>query len=199
MSTQQMSLAPWRSLLARALHRNRSLPYSRYFQLATVRRDGRPANRTVVFRGFLNDTNQLKIITDARSQKADQIDYQTWGEVCWYFPKTREQFRLTGQLTLIGAEYPDKTLQNARQTTWQELSDAARLQFAWPHPGSTRTESSDAFSPPQPNPKEPLPNFRLLLLEPEQVDHLELRGEPQNRWLYYLNDSHEWLKQAINP
>jgi hypothetical protein len=57
-----MILAPWREPLARALHRNRSLAYSRYLQLATVRNNGRPANRTVVFRGFLENTNQLKMI-----------------------------------------------------------------------------------------------------------------------------------------
>ncbi len=194
-----MSLAPWRSHLSRALHKNRSLPYARYFQLATVRPDGHPANRTVVFRGFLEDTNQLKIITDFRSQKAEQINSQSWGEACWYFPKTREQFRFAGQLILIEAEHSNPLLQKARQTTWQDLSDAARLQFAWPHPGHDRTESSDAFSPPPPNPEQPLPNFCLLLLEPEQVDYLELRGDPQNRWLYYLDSSHKWLTQAINP
>lgn len=194
-----MSLAPWRSLLSRALYKNRSLPYARYFQLATVRADGHPANRTVVFRGFLEDTNQLKIITDSRSQKADQIHHQAWGEACWYFPKTREQFRLAGQLTLIGADYPDKALKDARQSTWQDLSDSARLQFAWPHPGEARAENDGAFSPPPPDPKQPLPNFCLLLLEAVQVDHLELRGDPQNRWLYYQDSSHDWLKQAVNP
>lgn len=194
-----MSLAPWRSLLSRALHQNRSLPYARYFQLATVRTDGRPANRTVVFRGFLNDTNQLKIITDSRSQKADQISYQSWGEACWYFPKSREQFRLTGQLTLIGADHPNQSLTDARQATWQELSDSARLQFAWPHPGEPRTEDNTAFSPLPPDPKHPLPNFCLLLLEPTQVDHLELRGDPQNRWRYYQNNSQDWFKEFVNP
>lgn len=194
-----MSLAPWRSLLARALHKNRSLPYARYFQLATVRADGRPANRTVVFRGFLDDTNQVKIITDSRSQKACQIEQQSWGEACWYFPQTREQFRLAGQLTLVGADYPDQALKKARQTTWQDLSDAARLQFVWPHPGKERTEDDAAFSPPPPDPEQPLPNFCLLLLEPVQVDHLELRGDPQNRWIYYRNSSHDWFKQAVNP
>ncbi len=194
-----MDLAPWRSLLSRALHKNRSLPYARYFQLATVRADGRPANRTVVFRGFLDDTNQLKIITDSRSQKADQINHQSWGEACWYFPTTREQFRVTGQLTLVVADYPDQLLKDARQTTWQELSDAARLQFAWPHPSEAREEDNSAFSPPPPDPKQPLPNFCLLLLEPVEVDHLELRGDPQNRWLYYRNNSNDWLKQAVNP
>ena len=194
-----MSLAPWRSLLARALHKNRSLPYARYFQLATLHADGRPANRTVVFRGFLDNTNQLKIITDSRSDKADQIDQQPWGEACWYFPNTREQFRLAGQLTLVVADYPDSALKDARQATWKDLSDAARLQFAWPHPGKARVEEDNAFSPPPPDPEQPLANFCLLLLEPAQVDHLELRGEPQNRSLYYQNSSQDWLKQAINP
>ncbi|NJN59988.1 MAG: pyridoxamine 5'-phosphate oxidase, partial [Leptolyngbyaceae cyanobacterium SL_5_9] len=126
-----MPLAPWRSPLSRALHRNRSLVYARYLQLATVRADGRPANRTLVFRGFLDDSNQLKFVTDSRSEKANQIQHQTWGEICWYFPSTREQFRLAGELTLVGQDFNDETLSKARQTTWHELSDAARLQFAW--------------------------------------------------------------------
>jgi len=194
-----MPLAPWRSLLACALHKNRKLPYARYFQLATIRTDGRPANRTLVFRGFLDDTNQLKIITDSRSQKVDQIDDQPWGEACWYFPESREQFRLAGQLTLVRVDHPDQALQAARKTTWQELSDPARLQFAWPHPGEARTDNNGAFSPPSPDPEQPIPNFCLLLLEPMEVDHLELRGDPQNRWLYYRNSSQEWSKQAVNP
>jgi PPOX class probable FMN-dependent enzyme len=194
-----MPLAPWRSLLARALHKNRKLPHARYFQLATIRTDGRPANRTVVFRGFLDDTNQLKIITDSRSQKVDQIEDKPWGEACWYFPESREQFRLAGQLTLVRADHPDQSLRAARKTTWQELSDPARLQFAWPHPGEARTDNNGAFSPPSPDPEQPIPNFCLLLLEPMEVDHLELRGDPQNRWLYYRNSSQEWSKQAVNP
>jgi pyridoxamine 5'-phosphate oxidase len=193
-----MTLAPWRSHLSHALHRNRSLVYARYLQLATVRADGRPANRTVVFRGFLEDTNQLKFVTDSRSQKADQIDHQPWAEACWYFPQTREQFRLAGQLILVRDNHPDTGIQQVRQTAWQELSDPARLQFAWPAPGEARA-SSDAFQPPPPNPAEPLSNFCLLLLDPVEVDHLELRGEPQNRWLYQLDSACVWSTQAINP
>jgi pyridoxamine 5'-phosphate oxidase len=193
-----MTLAPWRSPLSRALHRNRSLVYARYLQLATIRADGRPANRTIVFRGFLGDTNQLKFVTDSRSQKADQIDDQSWGEACWYFPQTREQFRLAGQLILVRENYSNTDLQQARQSAWQELSDAARLQFAWPHPGQTRA-NSEAFAPPPPNPTEPLLNFCLLLLDPVEVDHLVLRGEPQNRWLYQLDSAGVWLTQEINP
>ncbi|MFH7024311.1 MAG: Npun_F5749 family FMN-dependent PPOX-type flavoprotein [Heteroscytonema crispum UTEX LB 1556] len=193
-----MSLAPWRSLIASALHRNRSLVYARYLQLATIRANGRPANRTVVFRGFLQDSNQLKFITDARSDKVEQIQQQPWAEVCWYFPNTREQFRLSGCLTLVG-KHDISALQQARITTWQELSDAARLQFAWPHPGKPRVEQPEAFEPPAPDSNQPEANFCLLLLDPVQVDHLELRGEPQNRWLYNRDDNQQWSTQAINP
>ncbi|MEH2049341.1 Npun_F5749 family FMN-dependent PPOX-type flavoprotein [Nostoc sp.] len=194
-----MSLAPWRSAIAHALHRNRSLVYARYLQLATVQANGRPANRTLVFRGFLEDTNQLKFITDIRSAKADQIQQQPWAEVCWYFPNTREQFRITGCLTLVSGDDCDRVLQLARIAIWQELSDAARLQFAWPHPGKPRVESPEAFAPPAPEPIQPVPNFCLLLLDPVEVDHLELRGEPQNRWLYHRDDQQDWSSQTINP
>lgn len=193
-----ISITPWRSPLTRALARNRSQPHGRYFQLATIQADGRPANRTVVFRGFFGDTNQVKIITDARSQKFDQILHQPWGEVCWYFTETREQFRLAGELTLIDANHPDQELQKARTLTWQDLSDNARLQFAWPHPGESKAKK-EAFSPPSPDPETPLPNFCLLLLDPVKVDHLELRGDPQNRWFYQREESHAWSTIAVNP
>jgi pyridoxamine 5'-phosphate oxidase len=199
-----MSLAPWRTSLSRALHRNRALPYARYFQLATVH-DRKPANRTVVFRGFLEPTNQLKIIADQRSEKIGQLLIQPEAEICWYFPKTREQFRLAGPLKVIQANEPDPQLQTARRTQWQELSDNARLQFDWPMPKQPRAASG--FEPPPPDPTEPLSNFCLLLFNPLEVDHLELRGEPQNRCLYRClapsadqsADQPEWSVEAVNP
>jgi pyridoxamine 5'-phosphate oxidase len=193
-----MSLAPWRSPLARALHRNRSLAYARYLQLATVRADGRPANRTIVFRGFRDGTNQLQFATDSRSDKATQIRHQPWGEACWYFPQTREQFRLAGSLDLIGADGADAELHQARQKLWQGLSAAARIQFAWAHPSQPRA-TNEVFYPPVPDATEPLLNFQMLILEPEQVDHLELRGDPQNRCRYVQNGNRQWSVQDVNP
>lgn len=192
-----MTLAPWRSPLARALHLNRSLVYARYVQLATVQVDGHPSNRTVVFRGFLDDSNQLKFVVDARSEKITDIRFSPWGAVCWYFPKSREQFRLAGVLTLIHADFPDEPLQAVRSRQWQELSDSARLQFAWADPGKPRA-SQETFSPPPPDSQHPLPEFCLLLLDPAEVDHLELRGEPQNRHCYQQSDQ-GWLVHNVNP
>ena len=194
-----MSLAPWRSPLARALHLSRSQPQARYLQLATISPQGFPTNRTVVFRGFFEDTNQLKIITDSRSEKIAHLTYFPWAEACWYFSKTREQFRLKCQVTIVKSTDTEKNLTKERILTWQSLSDAARWQFAWAHPGKPRGENisdvdSDAISN-----TEPLDNFYLLLLNPQQVDYLKLRGEPQNRYLYELTEENMWKTTEVNP
>ncbi|WP_019504739.1 Npun_F5749 family FMN-dependent PPOX-type flavoprotein [Pleurocapsa sp. PCC 7319] len=192
-------LAPWRSLLSSAIHRNRSKPYSRYFQLATVTSEGYPANRTVVFRGFLDDEqNSLKIITDARSAKIQDIEHQAIAEVCWYFTKTREQFRITGNLQLITSAETNSDLKQARQTTWQHLSDAARSQFAWPDPGKPQSDKA-LFKVNPPDANLPLNNFGLLLLIPNKVDHLQLRGDPQQRCLYTLQSDQTWSTDPVNP
>lgn len=192
-----MSLAPWRSPLARALHRNRSLPYARYVQLATVRPDGRPANRTVVFRGFWNETNQLRFVSDRRSQKIGQLQACPFAEVCWYFPKSREQFRLSGLMQVVQSQEADEPLQKARWQSWQDLSDNARTQFVWPDPGEARSPQS-AFEVSPPDPSTPPDTFCLLLLEPDQVDHLELRGDPQHRTHYRYQDD-TWTMTNLNP
>ena len=192
-----MTLAPWRSPLARALHRNRSLVYARYVQLATVRPDGRPANRTVVFRGWWEETNQLRFVSDRRSEKTHQIQHQPWAEVCWYFPKSREQFRLSGLMQIGIADTPELGLEAARQQAWQDLSDNARIQFGWPHPGEGRSPTT-LFEVAPLDPILPPDTFCLLLLDPQTVDHLELRGDPQQR-TYYIYQDGDWATSNINP
>lgn len=192
-------IPPWRSLLSRALHRNRALPYANYFQLATVREDGTPANRTVVFRRFLGDDPvQIVMVTDQRSEKIQHIAQQPWGEACWYFPKTREQFRLMGPLTLITSDCTDEYFLHARRSLWQSLSDKSRSQFSWPFPGHPRA-SHEAFQSESSLRDRPVESFCLLLLAPRRVDHLELRGDPQNRYIYELNDAQEWSVREVNP
>jgi pyridoxamine 5'-phosphate oxidase len=189
-----MELAPWRSPLARALHRNRSLIYARYLQLATVRLDGRPANRTVVFRGFRPEGDRLVLISDDRSQKQAELRVQPWAEICWYFPKSREQFRISGQVEVVDRLSAD---QSVRTQVWQGLSDNARGQFAWPNPRANRA-NSEAFSPQIVDIQQPLDSFCVLLLKPVEVDQLELRGEPQNRSLYRLEET-GWELRSVNP
>lgn len=186
-----MTLAPWRPILARALHRNRARPYCRYLQLATISTAGKPANRTVVFRGFVQE--QLKMVTDGRSEKVREVLACPWAEACWYFTVTREQFRIAGQLTLVG---PDDA-SNVRLSTWRELSTKARQQFYWPHPGHARAEESE-FSTETMVSEQPPDSFYLLLFNPQRVDHLMLKGSPQDRQVYELTQG-EWATAIVNP
>jgi PPOX class probable FMN-dependent enzyme len=145
----------------------------------------------------MEGTERLKFVTDARNEKADQINHSAWGEACWYFPKTREQFRIMGSLILVGEGSTDSGLQQARQASWKELSDSARSQFAWAHPGKPRA-GDEGFTVAPPDAAIPLPHFCLLLLQPDRVDHLELRGNPQNRRIY-IRDGQSWSTQEVNP
>lgn len=45
-------------------------------------------------------------------------------EVCWYFPTSREQFRLSGTAHIVALDHPDQQLLAARQQTWAAMSDA---------------------------------------------------------------------------
>ncbi|MGB2925888.1 MAG: Npun_F5749 family FMN-dependent PPOX-type flavoprotein [Limnothrix sp.] len=192
-------LAPWRSPLSRAIHRNRSQAHHRFFQLATVTPAGLPANRTVVFRGFVEQTNQLKIIGDRRSEKICHLAQNNRAEIAWYFTKTREQFRLAGSIQIISHQTIDSPFFAERKHTWQSISDSARAQFLWPDPAAAREEDSAQFSPTVVNPETPAENFVLLIFEPTEVDHLELCGDPQNRWLYHLRSADWWEKTEVNP
>ncbi len=195
--TVPMSLAPWRPVLARALHRNRSRADSRYPQLATVRPDGRPANRTVVFREFLPETNQLTFVTDRRSEKVSHLIENSIAELCWYFTQTREQFRIGGQIQMITASIPDESLRQIHQHAWEALSDKARQQFAWPQPGHPRT--TEGFAEAALNPQLPLDTFVVLIFDPDTVDHLELKGNPQNRYHYQRQADGAWEVIEVNP
>lgn len=190
-------LAPWRSALSRALHRNRSLVYARYAQLATVQ-GNRPANRTVVFRGFLENSNTLKFVTDRRSKKVEQIAKNPWGALCWYFPKTREQFRISGELMVVTATEEDSDLLHLREMVWSALSEGARSQFAWPHPGQPKSESEEVSQESIAS-TTLLEEFCLLLLLPQEVDHLELKGQPHQRCSYTLEADDTWKRKMLNP
>jgi pyridoxamine 5'-phosphate oxidase len=191
------TLALWRLVLDKALHQNRALAYARYFQLATAREDGRPANRTVVFRGFLPDSNQLMTISDRRTQKISQIRQTPWAEICWYFPKTREQFRLSGSLGFVDQSDTNLQRQQAYNQIWQDLSDAARAQFYGPPPGQPYDPAVAIQEFPISQDK-PAENFLLLLFEPVEVDHLDLRLNPHIRHLYQFNQD-QWQTEMLNP
>lgn len=184
------SQTSWRERLTAALEANVDQPQSRYVQLATVRPGGRPANRTLVFRGVQDPGDRLLFTTDLRSEKVEHLKSNPWVEVCWYFSVTREQFRVLGRIEVIG-DPADET----RTRIWNGLSEPSRQSFTWPKPGSPRA-GREEFT--RPVPTMPPPLFALVVVHPEEIDHLDLRPHPQER-TRFRRDDEQWLHKDVNP
>ena len=130
----------WQTEVSLALKKAARDPTAKYLQLSTVRGGGTdgdawPSSRTVVFRGWLWDTCALTFVTDNRSGKMEEIQRNSRAEACWYIGKTRDQFRISGTLSLVGDSFDDEKLAKARRAVWNNMSDGAREQFRWPVPG----------------------------------------------------------------
>lgn len=94
----------------------------------------------------------------------------------------------------------------ARQKMWNSLSQPARDQFAWPHPGLPLPQEDDqgkqwsetAVAPGAHH--SPLSPFCLVILEPWAVDYLSLRG---NRRIKFARVDDEkgtsWAETPVNP
>ncbi|MEM6709478.1 MAG: pyridoxamine 5'-phosphate oxidase family protein [Pseudomonadota bacterium] len=185
------ALPAWRQDLAASLHRNRSDATSRYVQLATVRSNGTPANRTVVFRGF-DDAGAVLIVSDTRSDKFQELSQKPCAEIAWYFGKTREQYRLQCTVELL---LPEGESRARCEPLWQSLSPAARAQYFWPAPG-VPVDTADT-TPALVNDKTP-PWFLGLAASVTAVDYLSLRPTPQLRRRYRLENG-LWSVSAVNP
>jgi PPOX class probable FMN-dependent enzyme len=190
--------ALWLPSLVLALYRNRHAPDSRVVQMATVRGDGRPANRTIIFRGFQPDSSQLTFTVDSRSKKVAELERASWCELCWYFPVTHEQFRISGPTKIVRHDDSNAGLLDARRDTWSKLEEPVRVSFTWPAPGKPR-DCRLPFPIIHPDPDKPLSHFCLLILDPHEVDMLELSGNPQNRWSFSRSESGEWHGIELNP
>ncbi|QDZ19119.1 pyridoxine/pyridoxamine 5'-phosphate oxidase [Chloropicon primus] len=198
-----MAAPLWRERIVKSLKKNSRLAYARYAQLATVREDGKPSNRTVVYRGFLEDTAKLTFVTDRRSKKVNELGANPWVELCWYFPQTREQYRIAGKMRVVQVGDGDEGLLGARGNAWRRLSDGARGQFAWPFPGLERGRDDSAFSPDPPvtQDQSPLDEFCLLVLDPDHVDHLNLKSNERCVFSRATGDSggEAWDQLRVNP
>ena len=181
----------WLECLEVALKKNRRDPASRYFQLATIRPDGSPANRTVVFRG-LGPNEEIQFISDTRSQKICELKQKKNAAICWYFANTREQFRISGVVETEPSGGSD-----IAQELWQKISEQARSQFYWPEPGHDFEELAADFSSIDVNSSTPPEVFRVLRFSPTEVDYLLLRGSPQTRFKSYRSDR-SWISKRVN-
>ena len=185
MSSTAFRLSPWRQRIDKAIKKSRSSYGGNFCQLATVQSDEatgslRARNRTIVFRGWQKDpsvalgpsaedpSNEMLVFcTDARSSKVVN-ESRTGAELCWWFPNSREQFRVSGTLVYVGkngeevavgggsAATSNRVLDEMRNRQWAKMSPKAQQQFYWPTPGDSIPEDAPDVEPEnQPLAKEP--------------------------------------------
>ncbi|KAL5033635.1 hypothetical protein BDV3_004244 [Batrachochytrium dendrobatidis] len=203
----------WRAQLEQSIRQCQDIN-NFYVSLATIKAFGRPANRTIYFRGFMTQSspdegavgttgslntdtalpstsmdsdsitssmdvlrlscanikpktandilgNVLVFVADSRSGSvADILHGSRYGEVCWFLPGTKEQYRLSGALHLVmsadhplqtnhqvplpfadhGSSRPNVDWEAVRLKVWENISSLRRASFAWPQPGQDRLD-----------------------------------------------------------
>uniref|UniRef100_A0A453J8A0 pyridoxal 5'-phosphate synthase n=1 Tax=Aegilops tauschii subsp. strangulata TaxID=200361 RepID=A0A453J8A0_AEGTS len=144
-----------------------TLTDGRSFQ-ATVGAAGRPANRTVVFRGFQEQCDKIQINTDARSNKIGEIREWPLGEICWYFTDSWEQFRISGIIDVIDGSSLDPAKLQQREKAWFASSVKSRSQYLGQSPGvpvANDDHIKDVHIDPSAG---PVDAYCLLTLDPEK-------------------------------
>ena len=178
----------WKDRLKTALEQS-SQSTDRYFQIATVSAGGNPSNRTVVFRGFAEDSNGILISTDARSSKMADLKNNYIASLCWYFESTREQFRLVCDVGIISdTDHP------IVESQWKDHSEASRKMFYQPAPGSEYSELSDERDM---NLNHPAEHFAIVVCKPKEVDYLSLKTQPHTREIWTKDEKGEWNGKRV--
>lgn len=175
----------WHGKLVLAIEHNGPELQHRFLQLATVRSDGTPANRTMVYRARADVHPQragLVVTTDARSSKVRDAELAGYGEICWYFAHSREQFRLSGILHHCGHVPCTTQLAEIRERVWRELPTNTQDTF--------RTMAD----------KDTIPRaFVIVLLDAVWVDYLRLLEPIHQRIRYQWSEVYGWQHKDIDP
>lgn len=202
MGSSSAAAPPWKQLLLSSIQANSHLKHYSYFQLATVSSNNKPSNRTVVFRGFHDDGDKILINTDTRSRKINDLTHCPFAEMCWYFTESWEQVRISGLVDVIDGTNPDPLKLQQRETSWFASSLKSRMQYIAPAPGQPMTAiEQPSQSPPLDPSVGPVGAFCLLVLDPNQVDYLNLRSNERLKFTSSADVDGQklWTSEKVNP
>ena len=179
-----IDLPLWRQRLKASQSKEGKLASNRWIQIANVSKNNQPRVRTVVFRGWLDNTTML-IYTDKRSEKYTDLESNKNIEVLWLFFKTKSQYRFKGKVY----ELEDNDIY------WDNLLDRSKNQWFWPHPGKRIIEKNTISlidnSLSKPN------NFSVLKIKINEVDLLKLEQPFHKRYIWKEIDN--WKCIEVNP
>ena len=179
-----MDLPLWRQRLKASQSKEGKLSSNRWIQLANVSKNNQPRVRTVVFRGWLDNTTML-IYTDKRSEKYVDFESNNNIEILWLFFKTKSQFRFKGKVYEL--EDNDKY--------WENLIDSSKNQWFWPSPGE-KVDQKNASSIIDSTLSKPN-NFSVLKIKINEVDLLKLEKPLHKRYKWKKID--KWKCVEVNP
>ncbi|XP_075473635.1 pyridoxine/pyridoxamine 5'-phosphate oxidase 2-like [Primulina tabacum] len=193
--------ASWKQLVLSSIQSNSHLNHSSFLQIASVASNGRPSNRTVVFRGFQDDGHKIQINTDSRTH-IDDLKHCPFAEICWYFTNIWEQFRIGGQVDVIDGTNSDPFKLQQRERSWFACSLKSMMQYLAPAPWllfaseqqPTETPTLDSFM-------SSVGVFCLLVLNLGQVDYLNLKSNERLIFTAGQDGSGEthWSVEKVNP
>ncbi|XP_048227831.1 pyridoxine/pyridoxamine 5'-phosphate oxidase 2 isoform X4 [Ricinus communis] len=152
-------------------------------------------------RGFVERSDKIQINTDSRTRKTEELKQCSFAEICWYFTDSWEQFRINGRVDVIDGSDPDPVKLELREKSWFASSIKSRLQYLGPNPGLpclTEQHPSELFLDPSSG---PVAAFCLLVLDPEQVDYLNLKSSQRTIFTIgqRVNGENSWNSESINP
>jgi pyridoxamine 5'-phosphate oxidase len=173
----------------------------------------------------------LLATTDIRSQKVFQATSAPLSEISWWFPSSQVQFRIAARVHIVPApdhsSYQHfsplfKKLapsnfdwESERQTRFNRMSPYMRASWARPAPRTLIPSYDEGRKWPtelpkigqgdneteQKNIEFALSNFALLLLDPYEVDYVELGVQPNQRTIYTRTDDEDgsWSETIVVP
>nr|AGT17418.1 hypothetical protein SHCRBa_218_D04_R_180 [Saccharum hybrid cultivar R570] len=216
--------SPWRALLQRALdangHATSGTPPSSnsYVSIAFVPSSGLGKTRFAHNCRFVSGhgerrrqagephrrvqeySDKIQINTDARSNKIGEIKSCPFGEICWYFTDSWEQFRISGSIDVIDASSADPAKLQHREKAWFSSSVKSRLQYLGPQPGILVLDDEHVKDVHLDQLAGPVDAFCLLVLDPEKVDYLNLKSNQRLMFTRQNGDgSNDWMAVKVSP
>ncbi|CAK7348690.1 unnamed protein product [Dovyalis caffra] len=151
--------------------------------------------------GFEENSDRIQINTDCRTRKIEELKHCPFAEICWYFTDSWEQFRINGRVDVIDGSNPDPEKLQQREKSWFASSLKSRLQYLGPNPRLpflSEQSPNEFFLDPSSG---PVATFCLLVLDPDQVDYLNLKSNQRilSTLSWSANGEMCWNSEIINP
>lgn len=157
----------------------------RYITMGTVGVSGVPELRTVVLRQITDDF-KLRIYTDSRSKKVEQLLHNPITSLLFYHPKKLLQLKITGTTSII-------TDPEELQRYYSGVQPSSKKDYTTTEAPGTKISNPDAVTY--------LDNthyFTILEIDVEQMEFLQLK-RPNHIRIAFEKVNDKWNGEFLNP